>query len=194
MYKNSPAKSGFFNPRIFSAFLLCSLGLYIGMLSFAANPPSGTISATTTTAVTWVGTATGTGNVAGESDCVEGVTCDTFTLTVDPASDWTGKRVEVRIQQAASYDETDLVIHKGDNSGPIVATSGNGAGITEVGYITPTADGTGVFSVHVIYFTTVAGDQYHGSATVVPSLQPLRQRQRLILPTRLGTRISRRRV
>src|SRR5438477_3598023 len=168
MYKNSPAKSGSFNPRIFFAFLLCSLGLYIGMLSFAANPPAGTISATTTTAVSWVGTAAGTGNVAGESDCVEGVTCDTFTLTVDPASDWTGKRVEVRIQQAASYDDTDLVIHKGDNSGPIVATSGNGAGITEVGYITPSTDGTGVFSVHVIYFTTVAGDQYHGSATVVP--------------------------
>ena len=158
MYKNCSSKSGFFNPRIFFAFLLCSLGLYIGMLSFAANPPSGTISATTTTAVSWVGTAAGTGNVAGESSCVEGVTCDTFTLTVDPTSDWTGKRVEVRIQQAASYDDTDLVIHKGDNNGPIVATSGNGAGITEVGYITPSADGTGVFSVHVIYFTTVPGD------------------------------------
>jgi len=168
MHKNYSAKSGFFNPRIFFAFLLCSLGLYIGMLSFAANPPSGTISATTTTAGSWVGTATGTGDVAGESSCVEGVTCNTFTLTVDPTSDWTGKRVEVRIQQAASYDDTDLVIHKGDNSGPIVATSGNGAGITEVGYITPSTDGTGVFSVHVIYFTTVAGDQYHGSATVVP--------------------------
>src|SRR5438552_18524457 len=150
MYKNSPAKSGSFNPRIFFAFLLCSLGLYVVVLSSAADPPSGTISATTTTAVSWVGTPAGTGNVAGESSCVEGVTCHTFTLTVDPASDWTGKRVEVRIQQAASYDDTDLAIHKGDNNGPIVATYGNGAGSTEVGYITPSTDGTGVFSVHVI--------------------------------------------
>jgi len=93
MHKNSFAKSGFFNPRIFVAFLLFSLGLYIGMLSFAANPPSGTISATTTTALTWVGTATGTGDVAGESSCVECVTCDTFTLTGYRTSDCKGKLV-----------------------------------------------------------------------------------------------------
>jgi BNR/Asp-box repeat. len=160
-------ESGFFNPRVFVAFSLGAFGALLGLLSFAANPPTGTITVASPP-LTWVGTASGTGDVNGESTCVEGVTCDTFTLTVDPTSNWAGKRIEVRIQQAASYDDTDLVIHKGDNSGPIIATSGNGAGSTEVGYINPATDGTGVFSVHVIYFATVAGDQYHGSAEVVP--------------------------
>ncbi|MGI9089163.1 MAG: exo-alpha-sialidase [Chthoniobacterales bacterium] len=99
---------------------------------------------------------------------METVNCDTFTLTVDPTSNWTGKRVQVRIQQATADDDTDLVIHKGDNNGPIIATSGNGAGITEAGFINPNTDGTGPFTVHVIYFATVPGDQYHGNAEVVP--------------------------
>jgi hypothetical protein len=137
------------------------------MVSFAANPPAGSISVNSSP-VTWVGTATGTGAANGESSCVENVNCDTFTLTVDPLANWTGKKIEVRIQQASSLDDTDLVIHKTSNAGPIISSSGSGAGITEVGYINPTSDGTGVFTVHVIYFATIVGDQYHGSAEVVP--------------------------
>ena len=171
MRKNHTAESGFFNPRTFVAFLLCSIAASLGFISFAANPTGAAISASTTTPVTWEGTATGTGAAGGESSCVDGTNCDTFTLTVNPASDWTGKRIEVRIQQATSEDDTDLVIHKTDNTGPTVANSGNGAGITEVGYITPSVDGTGIFTIHVIYFATVPTHQYHGSATVV-SLTP----------------------
>lgn len=171
MRKNSASESGFFNLRIFLAFALCAVGAWLGAISFAANPPGGAISATGAP-VSWVGTATGTGSANGESSCVEGVNCDTFTLTVNPTSNWAGKRVEVRIQQATSQDDTDLVIHKTNNSGPIVASSGNGTGITEVGYINPATDGTGVFTVHVIYFATVPGDQYHGSATVIPLVPP----------------------
>ena len=167
MQKKSSSESAFFNPRVFVAFFLCAAAAALGVIGFAANPPTGTISVNSAP-LTWVGTATGTGAANGESSCVETVNCDTFTLTVDPASDWTGKRVEVRIEQATSDDDTDLVIHKTDNNGPIIATSGNGAGITEVGYINPNTDGTGVYTVHVIYFATVPGDQYHGSTEVVP--------------------------
>jgi hypothetical protein len=167
MTKKSAPESGTFNLRVFVAFVLCAVGAALGVISFAANPPASSISVTSSP-VTWVGTATGTGDVNGESTCVETVNCDTFTLTVDAASNWTGKRVEVRIQQASSDDDTDLVIHKGSNAGPIIATSGNGAGITEVGYINPSTDGTGVYTVHVVYFATVPGDQYHGNAEVVP--------------------------
>ena len=38
------------------------------------------------------------GSSAGESTCVEGVNCDTYTLTVSgTAGDWAGKVVDVRI-------------------------------------------------------------------------------------------------
>jgi hypothetical protein len=171
MKKKSSSESAFLNPRVFAAFVLCGLGAVLGVISFAANPPSGGIAVTGPQAPfngRWVGTATATGAANGESSCVETVNCDTFTLTVDPTSVWTGKRVEVRIEQATNDDDTDLVIHKGSNAGPIIASSGNGAGITEVGYINPNTDGTGVYTVHVIYFATVPGDQYHGTVEVVP--------------------------
>jgi hypothetical protein len=40
MRKNTDSLSGFFNPRIFSAFILCSAGLLLAMFSFAAPTPS----------------------------------------------------------------------------------------------------------------------------------------------------------
>jgi hypothetical protein len=62
----------------------------------AANPPAGTVNPTGP-GVAWDGTALG-GASAGESSCVEGVNCDTYTLTVSGTlADWTGKVVDVRI-------------------------------------------------------------------------------------------------
>ena len=168
MKKHSTLHSGFLNLRSIFASALVLTGVTLAVWSFAADPPSGSILPTTTTAPQWIGTATGTGAVNGEAaPCTEGLNCDTYTLTIGPG-DWSGKRVQVRIQQASSDDDTDLVIHKGDNSGPIIATSGNGTGVTEVGFINPNTDGTGVYTVHVIYFATVPGEQYHGNAEVVP--------------------------
>jgi len=47
MKKNHPvSESAFFNPRIFAAFMLCSFGAWIALLSFAVGPApmSGTLS------------------------------------------------------------------------------------------------------------------------------------------------------
>jgi Carboxypeptidase regulatory-like domain len=41
MKKNPASKSGFFNPRVFLAFILCSGGALLGMFSLAAQAPSG---------------------------------------------------------------------------------------------------------------------------------------------------------
>src|SRR5438132_2532197 len=47
MRKNSLSESGLFNPRIFAAFLLCSMGAWLAMFSFAAaTAPAGEASAT----------------------------------------------------------------------------------------------------------------------------------------------------
>jgi hypothetical protein len=47
MKKNHPvSESGFFNPRMFGAFLLCSAGAWLAMFSFASTPSSGTLTDT----------------------------------------------------------------------------------------------------------------------------------------------------
>ena len=156
-------------------FLIASIVLVVLALSTtrsrSASPAAGTIASPTGSPLAWDGTATGTGSAGGESTCVETVNCDTFTLTVGGTqAAWAtaGKRIEVKITPPASQDDYDLVIHKTSNSGPIVDSSGNGAGIPEVAHISPATDGVGVFTVHVIYFATTPPDQYHGTATVVP--------------------------
>jgi uncharacterized repeat protein (TIGR02543 family) len=40
MRKTPISKSGIFNPRLLPAFALCSIGLFLAVLSFAENPPS----------------------------------------------------------------------------------------------------------------------------------------------------------
>jgi uncharacterized repeat protein (TIGR01451 family) len=133
----------------------------------AANPPAGTIGSTGPT-LSWDGTAPG-GASANEATCVDGVNCDTFTLTVTgTTAEWAGKVVDVRISWLLPASDFDLYIHKDSNSGPIVAQSGNGAPDTdEQTTFEPAASGTGVYTVHVVYFS-VAGDQYHGVASVQP--------------------------
>ena len=43
MQRNTNSQAAFFNPRIFAAFLLCSAGAWLAMLSFASTPSSGTL-------------------------------------------------------------------------------------------------------------------------------------------------------
>ena len=151
------------------AGLLCAV-LFFGILLprvLAAAPTGGTLSPNGL-AVAFSGTATGTGAANGEGACIEGVNCDTYTLTVtgQPA-DWTGKFIPVEIAWTLPADDYDLYIHQGDVNGPIVASSATGApGTSENAGISPATTGTGVYTIHVLYFTTAAGDQYRGTASV----------------------------
>lgn len=172
--------------RVTASTLFLMVGLVLGMLALtstrlrSAVPGSGTINTGGPTLI-WDGDATGTGSANGEDTCVENVphlpgdNCDTFTLTVGGTpADWetAAKRIEIKITPPASQDDYDLVIHKTDNSGPIIDSSGHGAGIPEVAHISPATDGVGVFTVHVVYFTTTPPDQYHGTATLVSLIPP----------------------
>jgi hypothetical protein len=138
----------------------------------AANPTSGTMTSTSAP-LSWDGTALG-GTNNGEGTCVEGVNCDTFTLTVaGTPADWTGNRIQVAVSWILLANDYDVYIHKTDNSGPVVDQAAHGAPSTsEKAYIEPATDGTGVFTVHVVYFTAEAADQYHAVATVVPAFPP----------------------
>src|SRR6266513_2903059 len=136
--------------------------------AYAATPATGSVSATTGSSVTFTGNAVGTGGANGVGDCADGVSCDTFALTVsgNPA-DYSGKVVAIRLNWTVPANDYDLVIHKGDLNGAIVGTSGNGPPLTyEKAAIRPSITGTGVYVVHVLYFATTPNvDQYKGTAT-----------------------------
>jgi hypothetical protein len=133
----------------------------------AANPSQGVLSPTAAIPVTWQGTAVG-GASDGEATCVEGVNCDTFTLTLlGTPAEWAGKVVEVRLGWLSQASDYDMYIHKGSNAGPEVAHSFEGITNFEVANINPGVDGTGVYTVHVVYFAATAADQYSGTARVI---------------------------
>lgn len=151
------------------SFFLGSLVCFTAVMRLgAASPASGTITPGSQP-VTWTATAAG-GASNGESTCVEGVNCDTFTLTVSGTpADWAGKKINVSISWVVAANDYDLFIHKGSNSGPVISSSTHGApGTVEEGKIDPSTDGTGVFTVHVTYFTGAVADGPHGVAKVVP--------------------------
>ncbi|MEY2485874.1 MAG: trimeric autotransporter adhesin [Verrucomicrobiota bacterium] len=60
MLKNRASESGLFNPRIFVAFLLCSAGSWLALLSLASTPSTSTVTVPSTVGqtvtVTWTGT------------------------------------------------------------------------------------------------------------------------------------------
>jgi len=147
--------------HVLAVFTLCVLP---GGTARAASPSAGTVSPTGA-ALAWSGTAAGTAS-ANEATCVEGVSCDTFTLTVAGApADYAGKVIAVKIQWSNSANDYDLYIHKDSNSGPLVGVSADGAPQTsEASAIDPATTGTGVYTVHVVYFAfTPLADQYQGS-------------------------------
>src|ERR1700757_5138233 len=154
-----------------TGIFLIVFGLFTSRLH-SAQPSSGTLNPGGS-AVNWVGTAVGGGSL-DESTCVEGVNCDTFTLTLsDTPANWTGLKARIVISCAdpSGVSDYDVYVHKGDNSGPIVpgGESAHGGTPPEIVDLDPSNPdvGTGQFSVHVVYFSAFAGFQYSGSASAV---------------------------
>src|SRR5438132_14212576 len=100
--------------RLLVLFALCVVEA--DSRAWAATPTAGTVTATGP-AVSWTGTAAATTS-ADETTCVEGVSCDTFTLTVGGSpTDYAGKVVAVKIQWTNSLNDYELYIHKDSNGG-----------------------------------------------------------------------------
>jgi hypothetical protein len=142
-----------------------------------ASPSSGTLNPTGPD-VTWTGTAVG-GASADESTCVEGVTCDTYTLTLSgEPGDWQQKNARITFTWPNPVDDYDIFVRKGGPNGPLVddaATANN----PEIINIDPSARlgdgivGTGVFTVRVVYFSVVPpAQQYKATATVIDLSNP----------------------
>src|SRR5205807_4968056 len=155
--------------------------------STGPNPSSGSVGpAPGGPSATWQqGMPTVVGaNVNTESSCVENVTCETFTLTVNgTTAAWAGQKVQVQLNWQSSGNEYDIYIHQGANtnlsgvganSGALVNSAMAGPGLTnQTAFIDITQWGTGVFTVHVVEDTTpVATDAYTGTAAAVPIIPP----------------------
>jgi hypothetical protein len=148
------------------AVIACAVPFY---RAGAAAPSSGTINPVVDMQVTWTGTATGGVASEAEASCDEGVNCDTYTLNVSGVpADWTGKSIRVRINWVSPSNDYDLYVHKDSNNGPVVDDSADGPTNVEEVVLNPSQTGTGVYTVHVVYFAVpvAAADQYQGSARV----------------------------
>lgn len=143
-----------------------SLSLSVPLASFAATPSTGAIGASSTVPSTWTGAPVGANN--GESTCVDGTNCDVYTLTIAGSpKDYVNKFVNVSINWGLGAEDYDLYIHQGSITGPVVASSANGApGTSEAAAINPSATGTGIYVVHVVAFTAAPGTSYQGSASI----------------------------
>ena len=177
MLKKSSSESGAFNPRIFLVFALCAVGALLAMVSFGASPSSTTVTPASAP-ITWVGTSPG-GAATDETSCVEGVTCDTFTITLSGTkADWLNKQAHVAI----SWDDPiggvidyDMYIHKGTPAGPVVGQSAGGDNPEQTN-INPNDGavdvGTGIFIVRIVYFTANSASQCSGRVTVIDAPPP----------------------
>jgi Fibronectin type III domain len=151
-------------------FLLCVIPL---VRTHAQNPSSGTVGPSPGgPSAAWDQTIiTPGGGVNTEAACVDGTTCEVFTLTVGGSgSGWAGQRVQVQLTWQSSGNEYDIYIHKGGVNGPLVTSAASGPGLTsQTAFINPTTDGLGTYTIHIVPDTTpVVTDHYHGTATAVP--------------------------
>lgn len=179
------------NTRQFSAAALISTAVILLMFLFvdrsrSAIPANGTITPTGPNVV-WNGNAAGGTSQLSEDSCVEGVSCDTFVLTVSGTpADWVGKRVHLDFTWLDPANDYDVYIHKGATiAGPIVGSSTNTHLSTNFERIdldpAVASIGTGVFSVHIVYFIVApqlgvgpppGNDQYHAVASAVAKTGP----------------------
>jgi len=149
------------------------VGLTIAIVPFlskATNPPSGSLSPTTTTPLTFVGTAPGTG-ADSEPDGIEGVNKDTYVLTVLPGI-YTGKLISVTLRWTNPANDRDLYVFKrnpdGSNCQPVGESAGGAPQTGEATSFDPNIYGTGDYNVEIIYFAcTPATDQPTGTITLI---------------------------
>ena len=160
-----------------SFLIVCAVALLsflIANRSQSAAPTSGTLTPSSGS-LNWTGTAIGGTSPEGETSCVEGVTCDTFVLTLSGTpADWIGKKAQVVISWPNAGDDYDVYIHKDTVSGPVVGSSAAGGAGPEVVPLDPQIPsiGTGTFYVRVVYWLVPAPGQYAGAANVVAGAAP----------------------
>ncbi len=132
MHKKPSSESGAFNPRIFFAFLLCSVGAWLAAMSFAATPASGTLTdisgpLTYSAGPFTVSNPTPVIMVDNGPECHAGglpgggaaQPCDDYALTVTLPAGYTTAHPNAAVKVTASWTDTgsgnsdyDLYVYK----------------------------------------------------------------------------------
>jgi PKD repeat protein len=184
MRKNRATESGLFNPRVLIAFSLCSVGILLGMFSFAATPPSGTLTDTSgpqtyTAGPFFVANPTPILFVDQGPECFGSAQpCDDYALTVTLPAGYAGAHPNAAVKVTMSWTDTgsgvsdyDLYIYKGtvhdtDGTQPADYQSASSAN-PEIASISPLADGTQQYTVKVVPYTPT-GESVHVTMELLP--------------------------
>jgi len=192
MKSNLVFQSGAFNPRAFAAFLLCSAGVMLAMLSFAATPSSGTLTDTSgpvtyTAGPFFVANPTPVIEVDSGPECFGSEQpCDDYALTVTLPSGYAAAHPNAAIKVTMSWTDNgsgasdyDLYIYKNPRSdcSPTDCTSTDGSQAAdyqsasssnpEIATISPLADGTQKYTLVVVPYTPT-GESVHVTIELLP--------------------------
>ena len=171
MKRNLFLQSGIFNPRTLFAFSLCSVGVWLAMLSFASSPPTGTLTDTSGPVTYDAGPFT-TSNpsplpqIDAGPRCDSNFPCDIFYLTVTLPAGYHAAHPNAFIKfrqfwtdAGTGQSDYDLFIYQGHvttlDGSQQAATQSTASGPTpEMCVFTPVADGSHEFSVVSTPFTS----------------------------------------
>jgi PKD repeat protein len=192
MRTNPRCEVGAFNPRAFAAFLLCSAGVMLAMLSFASTPSSGTLTDTSgpisyTAGPFFVANPTPVIEVDSGPECGgSSQPCDDFALTVNLPAGYTTTNPNASIKVTLSWTDNgsgssdyDLYIYKTPRTdcSPNDCTSTNGGQAAdyqsassnnpEIATISPLHDGNQTYTIVVVPFTPT-GETVHVKAELLP--------------------------
>src|ERR687886_539436 len=113
-------------PHVRTFATAIAAALVLSALMRAASPSSGTLSATSGP-IAWDGfPAAAAASPDGEATCVEGTSCDTFTLKL-AAADYRGMRVRYKASWTNQLNDYDVYVHQGSIDGPVLSPSNGGA-------------------------------------------------------------------
>lgn len=178
MRKNPSSESGIFNPRIFAAFTLSSIGVLLAMVSIASTPSSGTLTEANPVLTYDAGpffqanqSPLGLGQLDSGPRCNSQFPCDNFALTVSVPSDYatTHPNASLKVTMywtdiGAGQSDYDLYIYKGtvgtlNGSQQADYQAASGAN-PEVASVTPVVGGTSQYSLKIVPYLP-SGETVH---------------------------------
>ncbi|HEX8679071.1 MAG TPA: hypothetical protein VF683_03890, partial [Chthoniobacterales bacterium] len=170
--RNKPSlESGLFNRRTVAAVVLCTLGGWMAMLSFASTPSSGTLSDATPVLTYTAGpflqanaSPLGLGQLDTGPRCNAALPCDNYALNVSLPAGYAAAHPNASVRVTLSWTDTgsgnsdyDLYVYngvvgdlEGDRPAPY---QGDGGTNPEVASIFPIAEGQSTFSIKIVPFT-----------------------------------------